>query len=176
VSPPQDRDRLAPNQCLLSGAQGIDLGGAVRVARSKLPAEHRALLEQLSARDLIVEGWPDEVLNLYRTLRERPPEVEELRAALAAWLPQLRVVAFNGPLLREFLADLDAASVRRTIERLAWHEYGHALSVTRAPDELRRNGVRLLELLPDGLRRAIDYPAPTAAGRSSMRSSRTCTR
>jgi phage tail protein X len=53
---------------------------------------------------------------------------------------------------------LSDASIRAVIENLAWHEYGHALSVTRASTEQRADGVRLLGLLTEPMRDAIGYP------------------
>lgn len=79
---------------------------------------------------------------------------------LAVWLPDLHVVAYNGPLLRRALDDdeLGRRSVQRAVDNIAWHEYGHVLSATRASPEAKRDGARLLGLLPVGLRGAIDYP------------------
>lgn len=80
--------------------------------------------------------------------------------AVAVWLQGLRVVAYNGPLLTHALGDpeLTEASRQLVIDNIAWHEYGHALSAVRASETHRRDGPRLLELLPIGLRRAIDLP------------------
>lgn len=130
----------------------------VVVARKKLPRDHRGLLEQLHADDLVVEDWPTHVLSLYRTVQVTPPAERQLSQALAVWLQGPSVVAYNAPLLRASLSGLDEPSAQHVVENLAWHEYGHALSVTRATDELRRDGPRLLELLPPGLRGAVDYP------------------
>jgi phage tail protein X len=137
-----------------------DLSALIRNARARLPVAHRALLEQLDVQDLVAGDWPRQVLDLYRTIRETPPAEAQLTDALAVWLHRLRVVAYNGRLLTRALeaADLDASSAQTVIDNLAWHEYGHALSATRATHELRRNGPRLLDLLPPGLRGAIDYP------------------
>jgi hypothetical protein len=54
--------------------------------------------------------------------------------------------------------ELDEPSRRAVVARVAWHEYGHALSVTRATREHRERGPELLALLPAGLRETIDYP------------------
>jgi hypothetical protein len=142
----------------LSDRSDIDIERAVRAARARLPRSHQGLLEQINAQDLVVGAWPAGVLDLYRTVQKRPPEEQHLRGALAVWLEDMRVVAFNGPLLRTFLDGFDNATVQHWVNQIAWHEYGHALSATRAPDDARQQGPRLLELLPDGVRRAIDYP------------------
>jgi len=97
---------------------------------------------------------------MYETLRATPPTPSELEGVVAVWLPDHPVVAFNGALLRRALdgADLSVHAQQATIDRVAWHEYGHALSVVRATPELRATGPRLVDLLPAGLRRTIDYP------------------
>jgi phage tail protein X len=93
-------------------------------------------------------------------LKATPPTASDLANALAVWLPDVRVVAYNGDLLNHALNvhDLDQTSVQRAIDNIAWHEYGHALSATRASPATKRDGPRLLALLPPGLRAAIDYP------------------
>ena len=74
------------------------------------------------------------------------------------WLPTRRIVAYNAPLLQRVLADTTLSTRQAVINNLAWHEYGHALSATRASAEMRRDGPRLVELLPTGLRAGIDFP------------------
>ena len=105
-----------------------------------------------------MDDWPDDVRALYQTVLETPPSADELADAVAVWLPQRNVVAYNGPLLTQALRDLTQSARQATIDSIAWHEYGHALSVTRASHEMRRDGPRLVELLPAGLRQAIDFP------------------
>ena len=105
-----------------------------------------------------MDEWPAGALALYATLRETPPLAAQLADAVAAWLPERRVVAYNGPLLLHALDGLSAAARQTTVDNIAWHEYGHALSVTRASHELKRDGPRLVELLPPGLRNVIDFP------------------
>ena len=107
-----------------------------------------------------MEDWPSGVQALYETLRESPPTADDLARSLAVWLPQRRVVAFNARLLRHALAgeELAEASRQAAIDNIAWHEYGHALSAMLASPEMKALGPRLVELLPSGVRRAIDYP------------------
>lgn len=95
---------------------------------------------------------------MYRTLRETPPTTAQLANAAAVWLDGLRTVAFNAALLDQATAGLDEQHRRATIAAIAWHEYGHALSLTRATADQRKTGPRLFELLSQGLRDAIDYP------------------
>jgi hypothetical protein len=138
----------------------LDLEALIRSARIRLPSSHRALLEQIGVQDAVVYDWPAGAQALYETVRETPPRAEDLSDAVAVWLQALRVVAYNGALLSHALGDPELSESMRqmTIDNVAWHEYGHALSVTRASAEDKRDGPRLVELLPPGLRRAVDYP------------------
>jgi hypothetical protein len=137
-----------------------DLGDLIARARIRLPAAHRALLEQIGVQDAVIDDWPAGVRALYQTLGETAPSTDDLVGAVAAWLPGRSVVAYNGPLLELALGDaeLTESSRQMAVDNIAWHEYGHALSATLASPELKRQGPRLLELLPSGLRRAIDFP------------------
>jgi hypothetical protein len=127
----------------------MDLLAEVQKARGELPKRHRALLDQLNVQEVVVHDWPDGIANLYRTLGERPPSASRLKDAAAVWLQGHRTAAFNGPLLQAMAAEVDVASARAVIQYIAWHEYGHALSLTLATDELRAEGPALLELLPE---------------------------
>jgi hypothetical protein len=134
----------------------------IRKARRSLPVAHRALLDQLNVQETAIVDWPGGVIDLYRTLRERSPSRAQLEKAAAVWLHEQRTAAFNAPLLEVAMSGLDTTSRRRLVESIAWHEYGHALSFMRSTAELRIDGARLLELLPDGLRYAVgsaDYRA-----------------
>jgi hypothetical protein len=130
----------------------------VRGARQQLPSSHRALLEHIGVQEAVISGWPQGVLNVYRTLRETPPEGRAVEGAVAVWLQERRLVAFNGDLLEHLIRGLDRRSQEATMNWLAWHEYGHAISATQASTSQKQTGVRLLERLPPGLRSAIDYP------------------
>jgi hypothetical protein len=58
----------------------------------------------------------------------------------------------------EAVSGLDPSTRRILLRGIAWHEYGHALSFTRATREHRARGLELLALLPEGLRETIQYP------------------
>jgi hypothetical protein len=103
----------------------------IRAARGSLPIHHRRLLEDLRVQEKVVTDWPAEVLDLYETLLETPPRPTALDGAAAVWLNGLRTVAFNGPLLQRAALGLDDPTRRLVVARIAWHEYGHALSVPR---------------------------------------------
>ncbi len=131
----------------------------IRAARAALPSAHRALLDQLRVQETAIEDWPEGVIDLYATLREPAPTRAELDGAAAAWLNGLGTVAFNIRGLQLAVEGLDRPTRHILLSGVAWHEYGHALSVTRATREHRERGPELLDLLPDGIRQAIDYPA-----------------
>jgi len=130
----------------------------VRDARGLLPSAHRALLEHIGVQETVIGGWPSSVLDLYRTLLEAPPVPSAVAGALAVWLPERRLVAFNGDLLDHLIQGLDQSSQQATVHWVAWHEYGHAISATQASSSQKLVGPDLLDLLPPGMRSAIDYP------------------
>jgi hypothetical protein len=146
------------------GEDATTLLAAVGRARRCLPATHRALLEQIGVQEVAIEDWPDGVKNCYRTVRETAPADADLDGAAAVWLHGLRLVAFNAPLVRRLTVGLDSRAYDEAVAAIAWHEYGHALSLTRSTDDQRRRGVHLLDLLPHGLRRAIDHPGAYRSG------------
>ncbi len=123
----------------------------IREARAQLPAEHRNLLAQIGTQEGVVEDWPTGVQDLFRSVQEVPN-------AAAVWLDGLRTVVFNGPLMQAATTGLTDASRKQLVAYIAWHEYGHALSLTRSTHEQRKSGVYLLGLLSDGMRASIDYP------------------
>jgi hypothetical protein len=130
----------------------------IRAARSALPAVHRELLDELRVQEITVTRWPGAAVDLYATLREPTPSQAELDGAAAAWLHELHTVVFNAYLLLQAVDGLDDVSRKTVISSIAWYEYGHALSVTRAGPERRARGLHLLTLLPARMREAIDYP------------------
>jgi len=140
------------------GGIGDDVLAIVRTARAELPSSHRSLLDQLGVQETAIEMWPKDVQALYSTIGEVPPRSSDLTRAVAVWLDRLRVVAFNAPLLAEATQGLTRAARVAAITAVAWHEYGHALSLARSTRDQRRDGVRLLGLLPEGLAQSIDYP------------------
>ena len=133
----------------------MDLLAEIGRARRELPQSHRALLDQLHVQDAVVDDWPDGVIDLYTTLRERPPDRSLVANAAAVWLQERSTVAFNAPLLRAVVHGLNESSMRAMIHPLVWHEYGHALSLMRATADHRVSGPYLVGLLPDGLRPAV---------------------
>ena len=50
---------------------------------------------------------------------------------------------------------LDASTFAYDLSRVAWHEWGHALSIDRAEEEDVAAGERYVELLPEGLSKLV---------------------
>jgi hypothetical protein len=140
-----------------SSEQSDRLLSETRQAR-QLPREHQNLLAQIGTQEGVIEDWPDGVQNLYRSIREAPSSEAALAHAAAVWLDGLRTVAFNAPLMHATTAGLTDAVRKQLVAYIAWHEYGHALSLTRSTYEQRKGGVWLLGLLTDGMRASIAYP------------------
>jgi hypothetical protein len=130
----------------------------IRDARSALPAPHRALLDAIGAQETLIWSWPDGVIDLYATLREPTPARADLDGAAGLWLHELRSAVFNAARLERMVDGLNVPSRRMLLDSVAWHEYGHALSSVRAGPEWRDRGLSLLALLPEPMRKAIDYP------------------
>lgn len=73
----------------------------------------------------------------------------DLDRALGAWIPDLRIVVIDAG--HEKHVGLDDATYEAVIARVAWHEWGHALSVVRATADDTSAGQRLLALAPTGV-------------------------
>lgn len=68
------------------------------------------------------------------------------------------------------LTRLDASAREQFIAHLAWHEWGHALSIERCSEEDVANGATLLRMAPAGVREVI-RTAGTVPGNTRTRSS-----
>jgi hypothetical protein len=77
--------------------------------------------------------------------------------AVAVWIPDLRIVLLNTG--HPALAGLDEPSYEEFVSRTAWHEWGHALGMTRCSPEDVAAGARLLDLAPGWARRLALAPA-----------------
>jgi len=69
------------------------------------------------------------------------------------WVPNLRLVLINQT--HSALLDADPATREALLTWVAWHEWGHALSVTSASPHDPGEGARLLALAPRGIRERI---------------------
>ncbi|MGE5335808.1 MAG: hypothetical protein ACM3JL_00075 [Nitrososphaerota archaeon] len=130
----------------------------LRRAWRELPRRDRNLLEAISADKWEVCGRPlgtytDELLR--SADREPLPEREISRAndALALWIPDLRVMLINAS--HPAFDGLDGPTLTYDLSRVAWHEWGHALSLDRAGEEDIAAGARYVELLPEGLAKLV---------------------
>ena len=65
------------------------------------------------------------------------------------WIPDLRLVVIDAG--HEKHSELDTSSYEAMLARVAWHEWGHALSVDRADASDVKAGSRLLSLAPKGV-------------------------
>ena len=82
-----------------------------------------------------------------------PEQVSADDGALGIWVPQLRLVLINKA--HPQLASADSTTREALVTWVAWHEWGHALSVMSDSTHDPREGVRLLELAPAGVRERI---------------------
>jgi hypothetical protein len=137
---------------------GTDANDIVRRAWRDLPSGDRVLLEAISADqwqvcERALGTYADEMLR--SAGRRSLPEAEIVRAndALALWVPALRVVLINES--HPAFDGLDGSTLTYDLSRVAWHEWGHALSIDRAEEEDIAAGERYLALLPNGLAKLI---------------------
>ena len=102
----------------------------VQLAWDALPSRHRQLLEQIGA-----SRW------------------EIVDRALGMWVPELRLVLINDG--HQELRSADPPTREALVTWIAWHEWGHALSVTGFSNHDPSEGARLLGLAPPGIRERI---------------------
>ncbi|HTB70801.1 MAG TPA: hypothetical protein VK707_07470 [Solirubrobacteraceae bacterium] len=73
--------------------------------------------------------------------------------ALGIWVPELRLVLINQA--HPELLGADSSTREALLTWVAWHEWGHALSVMSNSPHDPSERVRLLELAPAGIRERI---------------------
>ncbi len=76
-----------------------------------------------------------------------------LEVALGTWIPELRVLLINAG--HPALAGLAPVAYEAFVANIAWHEWGHALSLARCSREDIAAGGRLLAQAPTGVRENI---------------------
>ncbi len=123
-----------------------------------LPLRHRSLLESIGASQWKVVSAPlgraaSELLVSAGETRWPPTVEREVDPALGVWLKELKIILIRDD--HPKLADLDVATREEFVARVAWHEWGHALSVARCSPEDIDQGRRLLERAPPGIRDRI---------------------
>jgi hypothetical protein len=137
---------------------GIDANDIVQRAWSELRRRDRELLKAISADQWQVCERPlgvytDELLRSAGRGSLPAEEVARADLALALWVSDLRVVLIN--VSHPAFDGLDAASLDYDLSRVAWHEWGHALSIDRAEEQDIAAGERYVDLLPEGLARLV---------------------
>jgi hypothetical protein len=137
---------------------GTEANCIVRRAWQDLPPGDRVLLEAISADewqvcDRSLGTYTDELLR--SADRGSLPDSEIARAndALALWVPDLRVMLINAS--HPAFDGLDVPTLTYDLSRVAWHEWGHALSLDRAEEEDIAAGERYVKLLPEGLGKLV---------------------
>lgn len=130
----------------------------LRMAWISLPAAHRNLLEEVGASQWRVVAEPlgasaDRYLRSGGYAALPRAEHAGLDHALGVWIARLRIVLVNAA--HPLLADLHATTREAFLARVAWHEWGHALSISRCSREDVAAGTRLLALAPEGIREVI---------------------
>lgn len=144
-------------------ASNGDAAEIVRLAWDALPDAHRALLEAVGCEQVAVDGVPlgrqADLLRLSAGMPAlRAAEIRYLDQCLGAWISELRLMLINSE--HEALDGLDESSFEAAIARVAWHEWGHALSLHSATPEDVAQGERLLAMAPRGIAdgiRAAEY-------------------
>ncbi len=130
----------------------------VQLAWDVLPSAHRRLLTQVGASQWEVVSGPlgRRIADLLRSAGHEVPSAAQTQSddhALGIWVPQLRLVLINDA--HPALLSADSATREALLTWVAWHEWGHALSVTGDSSHDPGDGARLLALAPDGIRERI---------------------
>lgn len=130
----------------------------VQLAWLRLPATARELLEAVGASQWRVIDRPlgsvaDEMLSSAGQPGLASPVRARLESALGAWVPGLRVLLIN--VGHPALSGLDPEAYPAFVAQIAWHEWGHALSLARCSQEDVAAGDRLLAQAPTGIREDI---------------------
>ncbi len=128
------------------------------MAWAELPSEHRLLLEEVGASQwtIVEEPLGSPVHKLLRSASHLGlSEQSRLQtdAAVAVWVPNLRIVVFN--VCHPALAGLSRRASSQFLTRTAWHEWGHALSIACCTKEDLAAGLRLLDLAPTSVSNTV---------------------
>jgi hypothetical protein len=136
----------------------------VRLAWDALPLSHRRLLMDVGASqwEIVDSGLGHASSERLQSAGEILPNEAQTATddkALGMWVPDLRLVLINEA--HPALLDADRATREALLTWVAWHEWGHALSVTNTSPHDPSEGARLLLLAPEGIRERIrrgNYP------------------
>jgi hypothetical protein len=130
----------------------------VQLAWDVLPTGDRRLLEQIGASrwEIVAEPLGAAVDARLRSAGHNghtPARIQADNAALGMWIRELRLVLISET--HEALVDTDQATREELLTWVAWHEWGHALSIEGPSAHDPAEGERLLALAPDGIRERI---------------------
>jgi len=130
----------------------------VQLAWDALPSSHRRLLTQVGASnwEIVSQGLGHAAKDRLRSAGETIPSRAQTTAdnkALGMWVPELRLVLINDA--HPALLSADSATREALLTWVAWHEWGHALSITQISPHDPGEGARLLALAPYGMRERI---------------------
>lgn len=136
----------------------------VQLAWDVLPASDQRLLEQIGASrwEIVAEPLGVAVDARLRSAGHdgcTPARTRADNAALGMWIRELRLVLINEN--HQALIDTDQSTREALLTWVAWHEWGHALSIEGQSAHDPAEGDRLLALAPDGIRervRRAHYP------------------
>jgi len=130
----------------------------VDLAWLSLPPDHRSLLEEVGAARWRIVDEPlgslaDQMLISAGLRGLTPSKRAGLERALGTWIPELGTLLINAA--HPTLIRLDSMAYETFVAHIAWHEWGHALSLARCSHEDVAAGGRLLEQAPVGIRKNI---------------------
>lgn len=139
-------------------ASEADAVRIVQLAWLSLPAAHRSLLEAVGASQWQVVSGPigsvaDEMLRSAGQPGMTPSAKVRLDGAQGAWVPGLQVLLIS--VGHPAIDGLDSQAHEAFVAHIAWHEWGHALSLARCSPEDIAAGHTLLALAPQGIREGI---------------------
>ncbi len=125
----------------------------VQLAWDALPSAHRQLLSQVGAAswEVVAYGLGQAVDDRLRSAGVGGSDAARMaadNAAIGMWVPELRLVLINDA--HPEIRTADGPTREALITWVAWHEWGHALSVSGPPHD-PNEGVRLLEIAPKGI-------------------------
>jgi hypothetical protein len=130
----------------------------VQLAWDALPSHHRQLLTHVGASqwEIVERPLGHVTSDLLQSAGYGAPNAAQTRAddrALGIWVPGLRLVLINAS--HPELLSADPPTREALLTWVAWHEWGHALSITgRAPHD-PNEGAQLLAVAPAGIRERI---------------------
>lgn len=130
----------------------------VRRAWQELPPDDRRLLEEIRADQWEVCDQPlgtyaDQMLRSAGCGSLSADQIASRNGALALWVPDLLLVLINEK--HPAFDNLNEPTAVFNLSRIAWHEWGHALSYHRAGEEDIAAGGQYVELLPPGMARIV---------------------